>query len=120
MFQPSVGIGGKIGVFGKDVLGTDLLLQLHQITLFAHLYMQRVKRLHRIELVSWKIALAQWRHAKIHESVSERRLTETTARGSQEPLCLSRDRLRFIQFNCVAHINSAIPYPSIRLFSLWI
>src|SRR5258708_16246689 len=120
MFQPSVGIGGKIGVFGKDVLGTDILLQLHQITLLADLHMQRVKRLHRVEMIRRKIALAQWRHAKIHESMSERRLTETTVWGSQEPLCLSRGRLRFIQFNCVAHIISAIPYPSIRLFSPWI
>jgi hypothetical protein len=43
MVEPAVGIRGKIGVFCKNVLRADILLQLHEVTFFANFYVERMK-----------------------------------------------------------------------------
>jgi hypothetical protein len=51
MLEPAIGIRGKIGIFRKNVLGTYILLQLHEEALLTNHYMERVEWLHRVKLV---------------------------------------------------------------------
>ena len=50
MFDPARGIGRKVRVLGENLGRCDEFLQLDQKTLFAHIRVQWVKRLHRIQL----------------------------------------------------------------------
>ena len=47
VLEPGVGVGGEVGVLGEDLLGGDVLLELHQEALVADVDVQRVERLHR-------------------------------------------------------------------------
>ena len=59
VLDPAVGERGEIGVLGEDVLGADVLLELHQPAVPAHQNPQRIEGLHRVQLVGPEIALAQ-------------------------------------------------------------
>ena len=79
VFQPRVRIGRKIGVFGEDVLGADKLVQLDQITPFADPHVERIKRLHLIQLFESPIAFAQRRHPEVNKRLLERTVAEAAA-----------------------------------------
>ena len=67
MIEPAIGIGRKIGVFGKDLFRCNILLELHEKTVATNVCGKRIKRLHCVELVFCEIALTQWRHAEVNE-----------------------------------------------------
>ncbi len=69
MRQPRLGIGREIGVFVEDVLGRHVFLYLRQEARAAHHHLERIERLHRVDLVGGEEALAQRRHAEIDEIV---------------------------------------------------
>ena len=51
VLHPAVGERREVGVLGEDVLGADVLLQLHEPALAADVDVERVERLHRVDLV---------------------------------------------------------------------
>ena len=67
VIEPGIRIGREIGVFRKDMLRRDVLLELHEKAVAADIGGERIERLHRIELVLCEIALAKRRHAEIDE-----------------------------------------------------
>ena len=68
MFDPAIGIRGKIRVLGEDIGGRDVLFQLHEKALLTHPGVQREERLHMVELVRFNMRLTQRRHAEIDEA----------------------------------------------------
>ncbi len=69
--NPGGRVGGEVGVLPEDVLGADVLLELHQEALPAHQRMQRKVGLHGVELLADEKALAQRRHAEVDERALE-------------------------------------------------
>jgi hypothetical protein len=59
------------------MLGRDVFLKLHEEAIAANLGGERIKRLHRIELVLCEIALAERRHAEI-DKLGKRAAAEAT------------------------------------------
>ncbi len=43
MRQPTIGEGGEVGVLGEDIFRSDVLLELHQKAVFAHVHVQRIE-----------------------------------------------------------------------------
>src|SRR5947207_3133852 len=80
VLDPTRGVGREIGVLAEDVVGADVLLQLHQEALVANERVQWIVRLHLVELRGGQKALAQRRHAEIDEGVPDRGLAEPAAR----------------------------------------
>jgi hypothetical protein len=54
----------------------DELLQLHQEAVLADVGVQRIERLHLVELLDGDVRLAQRRHAEVDEGISQRFATE--------------------------------------------
>jgi|SRR5580704_1301062 hypothetical protein len=84
MPEPTVGKGGEISVFGKNVGSANILLQLYQKAFATHFRVQWVKWLHLVQLFDGAIAFAQWRHTEVDKSVPEGCFTEKTARRGLE------------------------------------
>ena len=59
VLHPAVGIGGKVGVFVKDVGRRDIFFQLHQEAALTDPGVQGIERLHVIELMPFDVRLAQ-------------------------------------------------------------
>jgi hypothetical protein len=57
VLEPGIGIGGEVSIFSKDMLGTNVFLQLDQETMFADIGMERVERLHTVQLFEAEEAL---------------------------------------------------------------
>ena len=73
MLDPAGRVGREVGVLGEDLLRRDELLQLHQEALVADVGVQRIERLHLVQLLGRDVRLAQRRHAEIDEGRGERR-----------------------------------------------
>src|SRR5215467_2020933 len=78
MFQPAVRERGKIGILGKNIIPTYEFFQLDQTAPFTYKHMQRIERLHLVQLLWLQIAFTQRRHAQIHESMAQLRPAEST------------------------------------------
>ena len=76
VLHPAVGERREVGVLGEDVLGADVLLQLHEPALPADVDVERVERLHRVDLVGAEVALAERRHAEVDDGVPQWRAAE--------------------------------------------
>ena len=50
VLDPAIGVGREIGVFGEDLLGRDVLLELSQEASVADVDVQRIERLGAIQL----------------------------------------------------------------------
>jgi hypothetical protein len=59
VLKPTVGVRREVRVLAEDMLGGDVLLQLHEVALVADFYVKRVKGLHVVEVFPGDIALAQ-------------------------------------------------------------
>src|SRR5215469_8190962 len=77
VLQPAFGVRGKISVLGENVIWGYVFLQLHQETFVADEYMERIKRLHFVELIQSKITLAERRHSEIDEGLVQRVAAES-------------------------------------------
>ncbi len=71
MLDPAVGVRAEVGVVGKDRFAAHIFMELHQPALIADVGVQRVERLHRVQLVGAKKALAERAHAEVHEGVDQ-------------------------------------------------
>ena len=72
VLQPAVGVRREVGVLGKDLGRADVLFELNEEASLADEDMERVERLHAIELVGSQEGLAKRRHPEIHERVMQR------------------------------------------------
>lgn len=79
--DPGIGIGGEIGVVGENVLPRHICRQLHEQATGADPYVQRVEGLGAVQPVLGQVALAQRRHAQVHERLGQCRATEPTFRN---------------------------------------
>ena len=70
VLDPAIGVRGKVGVVAEDVLGAHVGLELDQKTLAADVGVERVERLHLVELVATHVAFAKRRHPQVHESMA--------------------------------------------------
>jgi hypothetical protein len=65
MFQPAIRIGRKIGISGmENVLCLFELFQLNQQAVFADINVQRIVRLHPVEVITGKIGIGKGRRTK--------------------------------------------------------
>ena len=71
VIQPAIGVGREVRVVAEDFLTAHILLQLHEETLVADVDDERVKRLHRVQLITTQVTLAQRRHAEVGHDVRE-------------------------------------------------
>ncbi len=67
VFDPARRIRREVCVVGEDLVRRDEFLQLHQETRITHIRMQRIERLHLVQLVGRDVRLAQGRHPEIDE-----------------------------------------------------
>jgi hypothetical protein len=74
--EPRVRVRREVRVLGEDVLGSDVLLELHQEALLADVDPQGIERLHGVDPAGLDVALAQRRHAQVDEGVSQVRTAE--------------------------------------------
>ena len=65
--DPRVGVRGVVDVVAEDLLGRDVRLQLDEQALFADPDVQRIERLHVVELLRGEQALTERRLAEIDE-----------------------------------------------------
>jgi len=72
VLEPRRGERREVGVLGEDAIGSDVLVELHEEAVGAHPNVKRIERLHSVERVGRHVALAQRRHAQIHESSARR------------------------------------------------
>src|ERR1700730_3894181 len=79
MGEPAVGIGCKVKVIAEDVFRRDKLLKLYKKTLPANKHLQRVKRLHFVQLLERQEVLNQRRDTQVDERVLQP--------GSAKPAC---------------------------------
>ena len=70
VLDPAIRVRGEVRVVAEDVLGADVRLELDQETLAADVDVERVERLHLVELVATHVAFAERRHSQIHEGVA--------------------------------------------------
>ena len=77
--DPAVRIRREIGVVGKNRLGLHVFLKLHEKAVVTDEHMQRVERLHAVQLVGAQEAFTQGRHPEIHERMTERRVAMPAA-----------------------------------------
>src|SRR5580704_1345421 len=66
--KPALRIRGEISVLTKNRLGAHVFPELHQEAVLADKDVERVKRLHLIELLNTQITFAQRRHSQIYKS----------------------------------------------------
>ncbi len=71
VLDPAVRVRAEIGVVGKDGLAAHVFVQLDQPALIADVGVERIERLHRIELVRAQEALTEGAHAEVHEGVDQ-------------------------------------------------
>ena len=76
VLHPAVGERREVGVLGEDVLGADVLLQLHEPAAAADVHVERVEGLHRVGLVRPQVALTEGRHAEVDDGVPQGRAAE--------------------------------------------
>ncbi len=81
VLQPARGVGREVRVLAEDLFTAHVLLELDQVAPAAHEHVQRIERLHLVELLLREIALAERRHAEVDERVLERRAAEPAARA---------------------------------------
>src|SRR5438477_8668417 len=72
MIHPRVGIRREVGVLFEDVLGGDLVADLHQAAVRTGPRDERVERLHRLGFVRRQKALTWWMHPEIDDFLGER------------------------------------------------
>jgi hypothetical protein len=70
MLYPTVCIGGKIGIFRKDVGGTDIFMQLNEKALLTDKHVEWIEGFHLVQLVFADIAFAKGMHPKVHKGSS--------------------------------------------------
>jgi hypothetical protein len=119
VLHPAVGVRREVGVVGKDVVGCDVHLQLHQEAALAHPGVQRIEALHVIQLVRLNVRLTKRRHAEIDERVVELLGAEAAARGrgrQPSPHVGRRRRGRLLP-RCTGHCVSPGPPPPIIVYS---
>ena len=51
MLQPAIGVRREISIFRKNVIRTDILVELDEHALVAHIHDQRKERLHFVQLI---------------------------------------------------------------------
>jgi hypothetical protein len=57
VLKPGIRIGGEIRVFCEDVFPADEFFQLDEVTFVTDVHMQRVERLHLVNLIRAEITL---------------------------------------------------------------
>ena len=67
MLDPRGGVRGEIRIFGENVFGFDIFLQLHQEAIAADEDVQREIWLHLVELLDREEAFAKGRHPEVDE-----------------------------------------------------
>ena len=67
VFDPARRIRREVRILGEDLVWSDEFLQLHQETRIAHIRMQRIERLHLLQLIGRDVRLAQGRHPEVDE-----------------------------------------------------
>src|SRR5271155_5242092 len=87
MGEPSVGIRGEIGVIGKDIFWTHILLELDEEETAAYAHMQGGEGLHLVDLARADIALAQRRPSQGDNRLRERLLAKAAAGTCLNRLC---------------------------------
>src|SRR5205085_6743696 len=78
----------EVRVLGEDVLRSDVLRQLDEVTGLADAHVQRIEGLHRVELVRAQEALAERRHAEVDDGTAERRAAEAACDGRRSSVAL--------------------------------
>src|SRR5690606_28497518 len=106
--DPAGRVGGKVGVFPADGLRADILLQLDQEAALADKHVQREVRLHRVQPITGKKALAERRHPEINERVLEGAAAQAAVAGGRGAHIGWRGgpRLRYSLENCKFHTHS--------------
>ncbi len=75
VLNPTVRIRREVGIITENMRGANIGIKLNQETAAAYVNMQRVKRLHFVQLSPIQIAFTEGRHPQIHKRVSQRRTT---------------------------------------------
>ena len=76
MFDPACGKRRKVRVLGEDLVRRHVLLQLNQEARLANIGVQRVERLHQVQLIGGDVCLAQRRRSQVEEGRAQRRMAE--------------------------------------------
>ena len=71
--HPRVGVRGKVGVVGEDILAGHVSGKLHEQAFLAQADVERIERFRFVELVLGNVALAKRRHSEIDERTGKRR-----------------------------------------------
>src|SRR5277367_1841337 len=117
MGEPSVGIRGEIGVIGKDIFWTNILLELDEEATATYAHMQGVEGLHLVDLARAEIALAQRRHSQVDNRLLERLLAKAAAGNFLNRLCershnilrvdgVHSVRIFVLAIHCYVHFSS--------------
>jgi len=80
MLDPAIGIGRIVRILLEDLLRADVLLELDQKTLAAHVRVKGIEGFWPVELFRGDVTLAKRRHAQIDEREIEARATEAASR----------------------------------------
>ncbi len=86
MLHPAVGVGRQISVVREDLRRRDELLELDQKAVVADVRVERIERLHLIQLVRCDVGLTQRRHPKVDKRRDQSVLAKSTMRAMDRAL----------------------------------
>lgn len=81
MFEPTIGVGREIGVFGENLFGTDKNRELDEEAFLADVRVQRIKVLDLAEILGADVTFAKWGHPKIDKGVLQSCTAEAAVLG---------------------------------------